>query len=48
MVVDGEALYVAVHFIAAVLPKILKSPVANVSDQRAILTDALDALQSGV
>lgn len=48
VVVDGEALYVAVHFIAAVPPKILKSPVANVSDQRAILTDALDALQSGV
>jgi toxin CcdB len=48
IIVDGEALYVAVHFIAAVPPNILKSPVANVGEQRAILTDAIDALQSGV
>jgi toxin CcdB len=48
VIVNGEALYVAVYFIAAVPPKFLKSPVTNVSEQRAILTDALDALQSGV
>jgi toxin CcdB len=48
IVVDGESLFMAAHLCAPLPAKALRRAVANVSDHRAILQDAIDALQSGV
>ena len=46
--VDGERLFMAAHLSAPLLAKVLRQAVSNLSDQRSILQDAIDALQSGV
>lgn len=48
VVVNGESLSLGVHFIAAVPTGILKTFVENIGAQHAVITDAMDALQSGV
>jgi toxin CcdB len=48
VVIDGESLFMAAHLSAPLLAKTLKRAVANVADQRSVLQDAIDALQSGV
>ena len=46
--IDGELLFMAAHLTAPLLGKTLRQPVANLSDQRMALQDAIDAIQSGV
>ena len=48
VVVNGEPLFLGVHFVAAVPSKILKTCVENIATQQAVIIDAMDALQSGV
>ncbi|MES2942162.1 MAG: CcdB family protein [Pseudomonadota bacterium] len=48
VVVNGESLFLGVHFIATVPAKMLKTCLENIGAQQAVITDAMDALQSGV
>lgn len=48
IMVEGEPLFMAAHLSAPLLTKALRQVVTNVTDQRALLQDAVDALQSGV
>lgn len=46
--VSGESLYLAAHQCAAMPAKLLRRPTGNLTDQRAAVLDALDAVVSGV
>lgn len=46
--IHGRPLFMAARITAPLLGKVLRKPVANLVDQRAVLQDAIDALQSGV
>jgi len=46
--VNGDSLFMAAHFSAPLLAKALRQVITNVADQRTLLQDAIDALQSGV
>ena len=48
VMVDGETLFMAAHLSAPLLTKALRKPVASLLNQRSVLQDAIDALQSGV
>jgi toxin CcdB len=48
VLVEGERLYLAAHLCAALPARMLKEPVVSLRAQAATLTDALDAVISGV
>ncbi len=48
VLIEGERLYPAAHLCAALPARLLTHPVASLRAQAALLTDALDAVVSGV
>ena len=48
VVIDGEALYLAAQYCAALPARVLRSPVLSLAHESATLLDALDAVISGV
>jgi len=48
VLVEGERLYLAAHLCAPLPARLLTHPVASLKGQAASLTDALDAVVSGV
>ena len=47
VLVEGESLYLAAHFVAAIQTKMLGKPVAGLGGDRSAILDALDAVVSG-
>lgn len=47
VLIEGENLYLAAHFVAAVHTKMLVRPVAGLVGDRSVILDALDAVVSG-
>ena len=48
VLVEGENLHLAAHFVAAIHTRMLGKPVAGLLGDRSVILDALDAVVSGV